>query len=224
MVHGSLVAAGGLCRPRLAWLTDADTEHRWHWCWQHIALSLHSAHVISREQSRRTRISLHHHPNSISGLRLSSAHLLCAKRLQDHRPSIGSLQKHLQFSTCPNDLLHKVLHGATEQQGFFYAVCSPPDLPGNEGGLWPGGYWWAAPHMKPRCSVALCSAFLQQCCQDHQMSDTASCLGDSRVRRSAPVGHPGAIAAASEECEGACQWVPALAQPPAQAHVSIDHT
>ena len=33
------------------------------------------------------------------------------------------LQKHLQFSTCSNDSLQKVLHRAAEQQGFIYSAA-----------------------------------------------------------------------------------------------------
>ena len=91
--------------------------------------------------------------------------LICSGKAQDHRPSIGSLQKHLQFSTCPNDLLHKVLHGATEQQGFFrsiaHQICQATVSYTME----------EAPLLSSPVQP-----FLQQCCQDHQMSDTAVAL------------------------------------------------
>ena len=75
VVHVSSLAATGLCRPRLAWLAGADTEHRWHWCWQHIALSLHSAH-LTFETKPAAQGQPASSPWQHIGLRLSPAHLL----------------------------------------------------------------------------------------------------------------------------------------------------
>ena len=97
--------------------------------------------------------------------------LTCSGKARDYRPSIGLLQKHLQFSTCPNDSLHKVLHRAAEQQGFMYSAAHPirqamrvdsclADLGG------------CTVHKAPLLSSPV-QHLLQQCCQDLQMSDTA---------------------------------------------------